>query len=225
MEIDEAEYNQMKLDIEATNVKIKEFRDTNINLKQALETFDGVDVDEYKRFKVEADAVEKQELLKSGDVEAILAKEKADADKRIEALNLKISELDGTITTMTVTDRLKAAAGEVGARAEAIDDLVRVVGGEWELRDGEAVHLKNGEVVLSPSRAGENMDMKEYFAAVAISKPFYFGASNGADGEQARVQSDGVRIIANTPENLGTYSKEIREGKVVVQSLQSQVAV
>jgi hypothetical protein len=161
-------------------------------------------------------------LIASGDVEALIAKERADADKRIEALNGRVSELTGTITAMTVTDRLKAAAGDVGARAEAIDDLVRSVGGEWELRDGVPVHVKNGEVILSAKNAGENMGMPEFFSGVAVAKPFYFGGSHGAEGEEGKKRGDGVQVVTNTPENLGKYSKEIREGKVIVESLQSQ---
>ena len=221
---EEKTVEELQAELDAANVKVKEFRENNISLKTSLEAFEGVDVEEYRKMKGEADALEKQELLKSGDVEAILAKERAESDKRIEALNTRIAELDGTIVKMTVTDRLKIAASKVGARTEAIDDLVSSVGSDWELRDGVPVHVRLGEIVLSEKNAGQNMEMEEYFSAVATSKPFYFGESTGGGGEQSFERGDGVRVIENTAENLGKYSKEIREGKVKVATLQSEAA-
>ncbi len=208
--------------------RLSEFRDNNVKHKEALEKFEGIDVDEYRELKSAKDALERKELIKAGDVEtaidAALEKQKADFDKRLEAVQGENTTLQADLRTLRVTDRLKVAAADAGARSEAVEDLIKSVSDQFEIVDGELVHQSNGSPTLSKAKAGENMGPEEFFTEHAVSKPFFYGASGGGGGEETRKVTGSKRMISKEEFQSGRFNEQVKKGEVEVEGYQDAVA-
>jgi predicted RNase H-like nuclease (RuvC/YqgF family) len=214
-------------EIKDLKVKVNEFRDNNIKLKEQIEAFDGIDADKVKELLATQKDVETKELIKAGDVEAALEKQKealtADFDKRLSAVQEESAGLRGDLHTLQVTDKLKDAALEAGAREDAVPDLVKSAASDWQLKDGQPVYIVNDQIQLSKTDAGENMGMEEYFKGLATSKPFFFNGSGGAGGEEDKGKRKGApRVIPRS--EMGKYTKEIKAGEVVVEGYEPVAA-
>ena len=206
--------------------RVQEFRTKNIDLiketndlREKLQQFDGVDVEVYKTLQAERDALETQELLKKGDVDALLTREReknqAEWNKRFEAVEGENKDLKTTLVKLKVTDELKSAAAAARVRPEALDDVVELASREWMLDNGAAVRKRGEEVVLSSANPGQNQSMGEYFEELARSKPFFFAASGGSGGQETR--PGGAKILRNpTPLQMGQLAEEIAPGEVEV---------
>ena len=209
------------------NDAVDQFRANNVALREKVEgletklkTFDGMDADKYK----ELESLERQkrdkELIDSGDVETLINEkidvQKSEYEKRLDAVNVELSNVRGELVATKVTDQLKSAAASAGVRSDALNDVVVIASGDWELREGAAVRVQNNEVVLSVKNAGEPMTMGEYFDGMVTEKPFFFNGSSGAGGQESK-NAGGGRGIANDPMLIGQYAADIAAGKVVVE--------
>jgi len=214
-------------EIKDLKVKIGEFRDNNVKLKEQIEAFDGIDAAKVKELLATQKDVETKELIKAGDVEAALEKQKealtADFTKRFDALQAANNGLQGDLHTLQVTDKLKDAALEAGAREDAVPDLVKSAASDWQLKEGKPVYVVNEQIQLSKANAGENMGMAEYFEGLATSKPFFFNGSGGAGGEEDKGKRKGTpRTIPRS--EMGKYTKEIKAGEVQVEGYEPVAA-
>ena len=85
MELDEAVEKIKKLEDQ-----VSEFRGRNIEQARTLDEFEGINPDEVRALLQQKKDLETQELIKSGDVEEALEKQRAaltaDFDKRFQAL-------------------------------------------------------------------------------------------------------------------------------------------
>jgi len=233
MTLEEAEAKIKELEEKAEadakdlKAKVSEFRDNNVKLKEQLEEFGGIDAAKVKELLATQKDVETKELIKAGDVEAALEKQKetltADFNKRFDALQAANTGLQDNLHTLQVTDKLKDAALEAGAREDAVPDLVNSAKGDWQLREGQPVYVVNDQIQLSKTDAGENMGMGEYFEGLATSKPFFFNGSGGAGGEEDKGKRKGApRTIPRS--EMGKYTKEIKAGDVVVEGYEPVAA-
>ena len=213
-----------------TAAKLKEFRDNNIkllkevdDLKGRLTAFDGVDPEKFKSILEQQEQLERDELIKKGDVDTLIARERESLEKslgaRLDAVQAENAELKGVIVKTKVTDELRKAATGAKVKAEAVDDLVDLAGREWVLDNGTAIRKAGGEPVLSKERPGEYQSMNEYFAELATVKPFYYESSAGGGGQQQQGGGGGsAKVLRNpTPSQLGQHAEAISKGEMVVQ--------
>jgi len=209
------------------NDRIKEFRENNISLKKQaeelqtkLKNYDGVDPEKYRELTELERQKRDKELIEKGDVETLLnerlASERTTYQKQLDAINTELTKTRGELVATKVTDTLKTAAANAGVRPEAMDDVVRLASGNWELREGTPTLVQNGEVVLSKEKPGEPMAMGEYFKSMLHEKPFYFQTSAGSGGG-SQTNARGVKVIPNDPISIGQYAEEIRKGEVVIE--------
>lgn len=214
-------------EIKDLKAKVSEFRDNNVKLKEQIEAFDGIDAAKVRELLATQKDLETKELIKAGDVEAALETQKdaltVDFNKRFDALQAANTALQDNLHTLQVTDKLKDAALEAGAREDAVPDLVNSAKGDWQLREGQPVYIVNDQIQLSKASAGENMGMPEYFEGLATSKPFFFNGSGGAGGEEDKGNRRGApRTIPRS--EMGKYTKEIKAGEVVVEGYEPVAA-
>ena len=209
------------------NDRIKEFRENNISLKKQaeelqtkLKNYDGVDPEKYRELTELERQKRDKELIEKGDVETLLnerlASERTTYQKQLDAINTELTKTRGELVATKVTDTLKTAAANAGVRPEAMDDVVRLASGNWELREGTPTLVQNGEVVLSKEKPGEPMGMGEYFKSMLHEKPFYFQTSAGSGGG-SQMNARGVKVIPNDPVLIGQYAEAIQKGEVVIE--------
>lgn len=210
------------------NDRIKEFRENNISLKQQAETlleklkaFDGVDPAKYQELAELERQKRDKELIEKGEIDTLLTERLESAKNtyqtQIDAIKAELDTTRGELVATKVTDTLKTAAANAGVRPEAMDDVVRLASGSWELRDGTPTLVQDGEVVLSKESAGDPMGMPEYFKSMLQEKPFYFQSSAGSGGG-SQTNARGVKVISNDPVLVGQYAEQIAKGEVVVEA-------
>lgn len=207
--------------------RIDEFRTNNITLKQQaeelqgkLKAFEGIDPEKYQ----ELTALERQkrdkELIEAGDVETLLNErlesERSTYQKQIDSLKTALDETRGELVATKVTDTLKTAAADAGVLPKAMNDVVKLASGDWELREGRPTYVQDGEVVLSKENPGEPMGMGEYFKSMLHEKPYYFQTSAGSGGG-SQTNARGVKVIPNDPVLIGQNAEQIAKGEVVVE--------
>ena len=157
------------LDVD-TSERIQEFRNKNIEvikeanaLRLKLEAFGDLTPEAAQALREEKAQLERQELLKKGDVEALITKERerfsADWNKRLELVQAENANLQKTLIQLKVTDELKSAAAAAYVRPEAIPDVVELAAREWVLVDGVAVRKRGEETVFSKREPGKNQGM------------------------------------------------------------------
>ncbi len=209
-----------------TNDKIQEFRKTNIEvmkerdaLRKNLEAYGNLTPEEAKVLLDEKEQIERKELLKKGDVETLITRERerfaGEWNKKMEALEAKNSVLEKTVVQLKVIDELKNAATAALVRPDAIQDVVELSTREWVLDNGVAVRKRGQEVVLSSKEPGKNQSMGEYFLELAQQKPFYFQPSTGSDGRPTSGHQG--RVLRNpSAVELGRNAEAIEKGEIVV---------
>jgi len=222
---------ELEEQLTAAEAKVKEFRDNNITilrerdgLKDQLGGFEGIDAEKYRSMLSQQDQIERDELIKKGDVDELLKRDRdafaTDFTKRLDAVQTENESLKREIIGTKVTDELRKAATGAKVKGEAVDDLVKLAGSEWVLENGAAVRKTGDDVVLSTERPGENQTMPEYFAELAQSKPFYFEPSQGGGGQgQPGGGGGGVKVLLNpTPQEMGRNAEAIASGAMVIKN-------
>ncbi len=212
------------LDVD-TNDKIQEYRNTNIQvmkerdtLRKNLEAYGKLTPEEAKVLLDEKEQIERKELLKKGDVETLITRERerfaGEWNKKLEAIQAENANLQKTVVQLKVIDELKNAATAALVRTDAIQDVVDLATREWVLDNGVAVRKRGQGVVLSSKEPGKNQSMGEYFLELAQQKPFYFQPSTGSDGRPSAGHKG--RILRNpSPVELGRNAEAIEKGEIV----------
>lgn len=205
--------------------KLDEFRGNNVRLTELLEKFGDITPEQVAEAQAIKAAKDRQELVDSKDIEAALdaqeKKLKEDFEARIEALSGELTTTRDNLREVSVTSVLKTEAIEAGVRPEAVDDVVEAIQKGFESSNGQLVRVQDGKAVLSqdPGRVGENQTAGEFFAAYALSKPFYFNGSGGGGGKGTT--DDGkpgaVRTITQAQFQSGEFNEAVGKGEVVVE--------
>jgi len=136
------------------NDAVDQFRANNVALREKVEgletrlkTFDGMDADKYKELETLERQKRDKELIDSGDVETLINEkidvQKTEYEKRLDAVNVELSNVRGELVATKVTDQLKSAAASAGVRSDALNDVVAIASGDWELREGATVRVQN----------------------------------------------------------------------------------
>lgn len=213
------------LDVD-TNDKIQEYRKKSIEamkerdaLRKNIDAYGKLTPEEAKALLDEKEQIEHKELLKKGDVDTLITRERerfADEwNKKLEAIQAENVNLQKTVVQLKVIDELKNAATAALVRPEAIMDIVELATREWVLENGAAVRKRGQEVVLSGKEPGKNQSMSEYFLEIAQQKPFYFQPSSGSDGRPTGGHA--AKVLRNpTPVELGRNAEAVAKGEIVV---------
>ncbi len=179
-------------------------------LKAEQEKYAGVDVDEYKRFKTEADNKDTEDLKKKGQFDEFIEKQnKKLADQKAEyeaRLKAKDDELDKII----VDNGLRKAFEAGGVMPDRITDAVQLIRSRAKRNDkGDLIILdEDGE---TPLDASPETFAKELFKE---QKPWLYAAS-GAGGSGAQGSGNGN----------GTGKKTIKRSEYDAMSIQDRQSI
>ena len=126
--------------------KLVEFRDTNIELKKALEKFEGIDPEKYAELTKIEGQIKEHKLLESGKVDQIVAER---TDGLLKEHKKQIEEREGTINAMNqrlsgllIDSAVKSSAISIGALPTAGDDVVLRAKSIFQInKDGQPIAL------------------------------------------------------------------------------------
>ena len=209
--------------------KVDEFRTSNVRLTENLEKFGDITPEQVAEAQAVQAAKERKELVDSKDIEAALdaqaKKITEDFEARIEALTGELGTTRDNLREVSVTSVLKTDAIAAGVRPEAVDDVVEAIQKGFESTNGQLVRMQDGKAVLSldPGRVGENQTSAEFFAAYALTKPFYFNGSGGGGGKGTTddQRPGAVRTITRTQFSSGDFAEQVLKGEVVVEGYEA----
>jgi hypothetical protein len=170
------------LDVEGvvSKDKLEEFRTNNINLQNQLKSFEGIDVQKARELLQKQKELEEGELLKKGDVGALIESKLAPFKTDLEKERQKNQALLAQIEAAKLTDAVSAAGTKAGIRPSALPDL--------QARAARAFKVVDGTVV--PVEAGNTLET--WLEALKADAPHLFAENSG--GGAAGNGSGGVGL-------------------------------
>jgi hypothetical protein len=194
----------------ALNSTVKEFRDTNIQLrnerdalKSELDPFKALGIEDVAKFKEElpvlrqtAQQVADGKLKGTDAIEREVAKRVSDAVKekdtrlsqletQLNAAQGKIKEADGRYGDLFLTTRIseEARGKDSPVNPEAVADIVsRARSFGWQVNEaGELSATRNGQPIYSEKDPGKPLSLNEWLGGVVKSAP-YLGKQSAGGG-------------------------------------------
>lgn len=185
-------------DLTEANDRIKEFRDTNIGLRQKLEKleeqakkFDGFDPAEYTTLKVKLAELEKQ----AGGDDVTLMMQKA-IEKAVTPLQEELAEnkrekqlTDAKLDKKELESVLTLEGLKAGISDKAMKDYIRRGGDVFSYKEGKPVAMNGETPLFSERKPSEPLPVSEWILSLAKEAPHLFkqskggGAQGGTDGD------------------------------------------
>ena len=229
-------------ELASANGRVVEFRDRNVELlkgvaklagveqatdltplESLLEKYKGVDPEEFKSLKAEAEKLKKKGVNKSDDLDATIkaavdaalhpVKEALESERKVR--KQAQAQIDDATLRQAVGDRFVKAGG----KPKAVDYMV------GQAKD--VFHVESGEVKAKPNRfsakaPGEPLSIEEWLLSMVTEADFAFEPSKGG-GSSGSTDRGGVpagvkQLVDPTPQQLGQHMKEISKGEMVVVS-------
>ncbi len=230
------------------NSKVAEFRTNNIELKKKVETlepvatefttfkqrYDGIDPDEHRKLKEQAEKLTKKGVTSAEDLEtqlqtAIQAALKPVSDQ-LAAVNGELADAKRqsaaqarALTEKEFESQIVTVAIKAGVDEKMMPHFLRHVTSTYQLEDGKWVPKRDGALLISRKNGRDPMPLDEFVEAAQTESPGFFKPSTGSGAPprpgSAPAPRAGVKTLVNpTPQELGRYAKEIAKGEVVIGS-------
>lgn len=181
--------------------RLDEFRDKNIELSKQLETFKGVDVEEYKKLKTEVSELRAQ-LEKKGDrltdeqIDAMLQERtksmKTEFENQIKERDEQIGIMTRQLESLVIDNAVREAALANDVVKTALEDVVLRAKTVFRLQDGQAVPFdKKGQMIYGKDGASP-MSPAEWIKGLRTEAPHLFSKPSGSGSSGGGVGSGNV---------------------------------
>ena len=182
-----------------------EFRDNNIQLKQQLAKFEGVDADKYKDLLGKETLLNDKKLVDSGKIEELLAQRTAamknDYDTKINGLTETLSVSNRQLETLVIDNAVREQATKLGVQATAVDDVLLRAKTVFKVEAGKPV-AKDAQGNLIYGKDGQtSVGIGDWIGGLKEQAPHLFQPSQGSGS-----QHNG-RTNANNVQNLNPAQK------------------
>lgn len=178
--------------------KLKEFRDNNITLQNAvtdlngkLDQFKDIDPVKYSEYKTKAEAFKGDQ-----DIDKIVQQrlETATTQHRqtVQELTEKLTSTDGKLKSHLIGSEVRNAALKVGANPVAIDDVVGRAKGVFHVVNDKVVIQKEGQIVYGADGVTP-MSATEWAKNLAKDAPHLFLENKGGGGGAGAMFGDKPR--------------------------------
>lgn len=178
--------NKFRLEVEGLvpAEKLVEFRNNNITLKQALEKYEGLDPEKYRKLLDLEKLMEKGGVIKQEDIDKIVGER---TGRLQEEFNTKLTEKDTEITTLNtklssvlIDSAAKSAAVTAGVISTAVDDVVLRAKAVFHVKNGEVVALDNRGQVMYGKNATDPLTISEWITDLKKTAPHLFQGMRGS---------------------------------------------
>lgn len=168
---------RLKVEGAVPREKLEEFRTNNVQMKEQLKKFEGIDPEQYKK---------DVERLKTAKTDEDLEKQISDrtAQMRQEhaaAIAKMTGDLESSqkmLEVMVIDGEVRRYAAELGAYPTAVDDLILRARGTFKVEKGVAMPYKDGQVQYGKD-AINPMTMKEWLTDTSKNAPHLFNPNQG----------------------------------------------
>lgn len=207
-----------------TKAKLAEFRDNNIRvmkendqLKEKLQGFDGINLEEYSRLKAEHEKLKQQGIGNSADLAKLFEQQIAKAVKplqdKLDAAEAKSREADLRLAQKAVDEHITRFAVKAGVDPDVLPDVLQRARQVFTFKDDAVVAMKGDLPIFSSERPDQPLGAEEWLSTLpkAFFKPSAGGGAHGSDGNPAAktlVRPDAVTI--------GKNLEDIASGKIAV---------
>jgi len=143
-----------------------------------LKEFEGVDLDEFKKYKDNEQALKEKKLIDAGKFEDLYEERAKPLKDQVSTLQQEKENLSREVTKYMLTDKLTAAAIDAGAEEKALTDITSRASNVWQLREGKPVAL-TPEGIAVGGKDGNPIDMGEWMSTLRENAPHLFKSSSG----------------------------------------------
>lgn len=169
---------EVKTETVSESAKIKEFRDTNIALKQKIESLEAT----ITKISQGLEADQEKALLSAGKIDELVAlraeKMKADYEAKIAELSTKSTNFRAQLENSKVDAEISRLAAEKGVRPEAIKDALAHGKQLFKMSDdGKVVAMKDGNVLFN--KKNEEFTISDWLSEQQAQSPHWFQESTG----------------------------------------------
>ena len=131
--------------------RLDEFRANNIQLKQALEKFDGIDPTKYKELMDREAKLKEKKLIDAGDIDKVVEERvksmRAEYDKQLEGLKKNNEAANSQLSALLIDSTVKSAAVTLGVVPTALDDVILRAKSTFQVKDGQVLAVnEKGEI-------------------------------------------------------------------------------
>lgn len=155
-----------------SNTALDTKRKAESEAQRIAKTYEGLDPEEARAALELKRSLETQELVKKGDIETLLERERkklrGEADKIKGDYEARLSSTNAVLAKLLRDDAVTRAAVDAGVRKEALDDVL--------LHAGTALSVVDGKVV---DREGEAVDVSKWLKGLLDKKRHWLGDSTG----------------------------------------------
>lgn len=209
-------------DYAALNGRLSEFRNNNTALagevtalKQKLSAFEGVDPEEHKALKTEAEKLKGKGVSKADDIavvvntalEQALKPLKDQVSQTIAERNAEKQRADRALFRSAIQQEFTKAGG----RADALDFIVGKADPEFEVKDDKIVAREN-----RLNEKGLPLTPSDWMARTVKDYGFAFEPSKGAGGSGGSVNTPNAILSNPSPLDFGRNLEQIAKGSMTV---------
>lgn len=163
--------------------KLAEFRDQNIELREKLERFSGVDLDKYNEMQTKLQDQERKKMVPVSKVDEMLNERvstmKSDYEANIEGLNKSNATLTTQLESLVIDSAVRQAATKHKVADSAVDDVILRAKSTFRMENGQAVPY-NGKEVVYDKDGSTPMSIDSWVKGLGKSAPHLFVTSNGS---------------------------------------------
>lgn len=207
--------------------KLNEFRDNNVkllkqvsDLEPQIARFSGIDPDEVKKLKADAEKLKGKGVKDPSDIEAIIANALKPLTEKLEASEKAAAEARATAARAKFRELVGNEASKAKVRTSGLRHVLRDAEDVFELdATGEKLVAKAGKT--HPTESYKDLTPDVWLGELAKSDAYLFETSSGADTNPGGAASSTARVakttlINPTAEQMGANLDAIIKGDVAV---------
>jgi len=184
----------------ASKSKVDEFRAKNIDLLKEMDKYKGVDVEKYAELQQQQQALEDQELIKSGDVDKVIARRveslNTEHEGVVAGLNSQISTQKRRLESLLIDSAVRDASTESGVLAAATNDVLLRAKSVFSIDEaGRVVAMNDKKEKLFGKDGVTPLAVGEWVKSLKKDATHLFVQSTGGGANSSNMQ--GVMDVAN----------------------------
>lgn len=163
--------------------RLNEFRNNNIELKKALEKFEGIDPEKYRQIVDQENKRKEKKLIDAGEVDKVV-------EERVKSMrteyDTKLSEgqktneaLSTKLSAVLIDSAVKSAAVATGVIPTAVDDVVLRAKSTFQVKNGDVVAVDNKGNVVYGRDGTTPLSIDEWVKDLKKTAPHLFEGMRG----------------------------------------------
>lgn len=170
--------------------RLDEFRTNNIELKKALEKYDGIDPEKYRQLTEQEKKIREKKLIEAGEIDKVV-EERVKAMKEEHTTTMKTvtterDTLQAKLSSVLIDSAVKSAAIAIGVIPTAVDDVVLRAKATFSMKNGEVVPLDAKGNVIYGKDGTTPLSVDEWVKGLKQSAPHLFEGMKGSGAAGSR---------------------------------------